>query len=303
MAELFSQTRSNAELLELLQGNLAQLKTFLSGTMAYRYLEEAKVATSVLSTAANYCQFYKSLVVPQGRFLSFYEWGACNSPRWIFVTLNEDDAELFKPLYSLVFELMLKGLLSEHERTRKTAIIIDELGALNQLPSLSRLLSESRKFLGCPILGTQTEAQITKVYGREDTRILLQGTKTKLILNCSDPQTAEKMAQVIGKQERVELTNNRNRSRSSSSRGTGSGSSYGENEQLREVYAVMPSELQDLPDLKGYLKISGFPAAQVKVKVRNFLVQAERFIPRSQASERTDTNAQSIQEQWKRLRS
>jgi hypothetical protein len=303
MAELFGKTRSNTELLELLGGNLAQPKTFLAGTMAYRYLEEAKVATSILYTAANYCQFYKSLVVSQGKVLSFYEWGASNSPRWIFVTLNEDDAELFKPLYSLVFELMLKGLLSEQERTRKTAIVIDELGALNQLPSLNRLLSESRKFLGCPILGTQTEAQITKVYGREDTRILLQGTKTKLILNCSDPQTAEKMAQVIGKQERVELTNNRNRSRSSSSKGAGSGSSYGENEQLREVYAVMPSELQDLPDLEGYLKISTFPAAQVKVKVRNFFVQAERFILRSQASVQTDTNAQSLQEQWRRLRS
>ncbi|MCU0532903.1 MAG: type IV secretion system DNA-binding domain-containing protein [Hydrococcus sp. Prado102] len=216
---------------------------------------------------------------------------------------TRSNAELFKPLYTLAFELMLKGLLSEHERTRKTAIVIDELGALNKLPSLNRLLSESRRFLGCPILGTQTEAQITRVYGQEDTRILLQGTKTKLILNCSDPQTAEKMAQVIGKQERVELTNNRNRSRSSSSRGAGSGSSYGENEQLREAYAVMPSELQDLPDLKGYLRISSFPTAQVKVKVRNFPVQAERFIPRSQVSERTDTNAQSIQEQWKRLRS
>ena len=214
---------------------------------------------------------------------------------------SEDDTELFKPLYTLAFELMLKGLLSSQERTLKTAIIIDELGALNKLPSLSRLLSESRKFLGCPILGTQTEAQITKVYGQEDTRILLQGTKTKVILRCSDPQTAETMARVIGKQERVELTNNRNRSRSSSSKGAGSGSSYGENEQLREAYAVMPSEIQNLPDLKGYLKISDLPAAKIQVKIRDFFRKAERFIPRSQASVQTDANAESIQEQWKQF--
>ena len=35
---------------------------------------------------------------------------------------------------------MLKGLLSNQNRTIKTAIIIDELGALNQLPSLHRYL-------------------------------------------------------------------------------------------------------------------------------------------------------------------
>ena len=313
MTELFRKTRSNAELLELLQGDAEQLKAFLAGTLAYRYLEEAKVATSVLSTAANYCQFYESLIVPQAKAISFYQWGASNSAKWIFVTLNEDDAELFKPLYSLAFELMLKGLLSNQQRSRKTAIVIDELGALNQLPSLNRLLSESRKFLGCPILGTQTEAQITKIYGKEDTRILLQGAKTKLILNCSDPQTAETMAQIIGKQERVDFTNNHNRSHNYSGKGAGHGSSEGESEQIREVYAVMPSQLQDLPDLTGYLKISGLPAAQVRLKVQHFPVQAERFIPRSQvptqntADHPTSTlsieKADSIQEQWRRLRS
>lgn len=267
----------------------------------------------MLSTAANYCQFYESLVVPQAKALSFYQWGASNSPKWIFVTLNEDDTELFKPLYSLAFELMLKGLLSNGQRSRKTAIVIDELGALNQLPSLNRLLSESRKFLGCPILGTQTEAQITKIYGKEDTRILLQGAKTKLILNCSDPQTAETMAQIIGKQERVDFTNNHNRSHNYSGKGAGHGSSEGESEQIREAYAVMPSQLQDLPDLTGYLKISGLPAAQVRLKVQHFPVQAERFIPRSQvptqhtadhpASTLSVEKVDSIKEQWERLRS
>ena len=143
------------------------LSSFLSGTLAARYLGEEKVATSVLSTVANYCEFYSALIQPQNQALSFYRWGASDSPRWIFITLRENDTELLKPLYSLIFELMLKGLLSTEQRARKTAIVIDELGALNQLPSLNRLLSESRKFLGCPILGTQTEAQITKIYGKE----------------------------------------------------------------------------------------------------------------------------------------
>lgn len=293
MSELFRKTQSNGELFELLQGKMETLSSFLSGTLAARYLEEPKAATSVLSTVANYCQFYSALVERKGKTLSFYRWGESDSPRWIFVTLRENDAELLKPLYSLVFELMLKGLLSNEERTRKTAIVIDELGALNQLPSLHRLLSESRKFLGCPILGTQTEAQITKMYGQEDTRIILQGTKTKLILNCADPQTAETMAKIIGKQESVQVTSNRSRS---THRG-GQNRTVSENEQIKESYAVLPAELQDLPDLRGYFKMAGLPAAAVKVKVKKFPRRIERFVPRVNLGREQD----SIQKQWQRF--
>ena len=133
MAELFRQTNSNRELWSLLRSDTKALHSFLAETLAARYLGEERAATSVLSTISNYCQFYADLTQPQRKALSFYDWGKNNSPRWIFVTLREDESELLKPLYSLIFELMLKGLLSNQNRTIKTAIIIDELGALNQL--------------------------------------------------------------------------------------------------------------------------------------------------------------------------
>ena len=293
MAELFRQTNSNQELWELLKSDTKALCSFLAETLAARYLGEERAATSVLSTISNYCQFYAGLTQPQNKALSFYDWGRSNSPRWIFVTLREDESELLKPLHSLIFELMLKGLLSNQNRTIKTAIIIDELGALNQLPSLHRLLSESRKYLGCPILGTQTEAQITKIYGVEDTRIILQGTKTKLILNCTDPQTAETMAKVIGKQEIIHIAENRSRSHHSGR--SGNGRTVTMNEQLRESYAMMPDELANLPDLKGYLKIAEC-CASIKLKPKKFAARARRFVSLPSSSTK-----QSIQEQWRDL--
>ena len=296
MAELFRQTNSNQELWKLLKSDTKALHSFLAETLAARYLGEERAATSVLSTVSNYCQFYAYLTQPRNKTLSFYDWGKSNSPRWIFVTLREDESELLKPLYSLIFELMLKGLLSNQNRTIKTAIIIDELGALNQLPSLHRLLSESRKYLGCPILGTQTEAQITKIYGAEDTRIILQGTKTKLILNCTDPQTAETMAKVIGKQEIIHTNENRSRSRHSGR--SGNGRTVTMNEQLRESYAVMPDQLANLPDLKGYLKIAEY-CASIKLKPRKFAARTRRFV--SLPSSSTNQSKQSIQEQWSTL--
>jgi type IV secretory pathway TraG/TraD family ATPase VirD4 len=297
MAELFRQTHSNAELWTLLQSDTNTLSSFLAGTLASRYLAEAKVATSVLSTVANSCQFYSSLIQPQSPTISFSRWGASESQRWIFITVQENEAELLKPLYSLAFELMLKGLLSTEQRRRKTAIVIDELGALNQLPSLHRLLSESRKFLGCPILGTQTEAQISKIYGREDTRILLQGTKTKLLLNCADPQTAEMMAQIIGKQESLYVTSNRSRS----TRGQNRTRTVSENEQLLQSYAILPAQLQDLPDLRGYLKIAGLPAAAVRVRVEQFRERTQPFVPGTGVNFLAEQ--ETIPQQWERLQS
>lgn len=87
----------------------------------------------------------------------------------------------------------------------------------------------------------------------------MQGTKTKLILGCSDPQTAETMAKIIGKQEYRHLTENQSRSRYSVR--SGNGRTVTINEQLRESYAVMPDELANLPDLRGYLKIAQYCAS------------------------------------------
>ena len=291
MAELFRQTGSNAELWELLINDTKTLSSFLSGTLAARYLGEEKAATSVLSTASNYCQFYSCLTQPSNKAqaLSFYEWGRSDNPSWVFVTLREDESELLRPLHSLIFELMLKGLLSNEHRTRKTAIIIDELGALNQLPSLHRLLSENRKFLGCPILGTQTEAQIIDKYGQQQTRTILQGTKTKLILSCADPQTAETMAKIIGRQEYLHTAENQSRSRHTGRNGSSRTDSF--NEQLREAYAVMPDEIANLPDLRGYLKIAEC-CAPIKLKPKKFTARARKFVSIP------DQDLRSIKEQW-----
>ena len=68
-----------------------------------------------------------------------------------------------------------------------------------------------------------------------------------------------------------------------------------ENEQLRESFAVFPSELQDLPDLRGYFKIAGLPAAKVKVRVRKFPQIAHRFMASSAKHDET------IEQQWQRF--
>ena len=271
LADLYERCDNNAEIWGAL-ANLSpeELKDFLRGGISHRYLISERTGGSVLSSLINYARFYKELP-DDGQPFSFVKWAREGDPRSLFLPLFEEDTELFKPLYSAVFELMLKGLLSNEGRQIKTAIVIDELGALNALPSLARLLGESRKFGGCPIIGTQAGAQVRKIYGEEDFDTLKQTTKTKLILNCPDPTTAQIGAELIGKQERVEM----NYSYSGAF-----GMKKTRNESIRETYTVMPSELQSLRPMEGYLLIAdGTSPAKVKLTHQSYPTVAQRLVP------------------------
>ena len=274
LSDLFERCQSNGEIWEVISRfSLKELQDFLTGGVSARYFGAENTGASVLSTLVNEMRFYRRLADGEG--FSFSQWGRQDDPRWLFLPVFEDDSEQFKPLYTMAFELMLRGLLGHPDpesRTMKTAIVIDELGALNQLRSLVRILAEGRKFGATALLGTQTEAQIDRNYGEYERRVILQGTATKLILNCRDGQTATMMADLIGKQERVDIQ-----------RGIKEGiipEYHGGSEVIREVHLVMPAELQGLPNLEGYLVIAnGTPPARVRVEPKRYPKRVERFVP------------------------
>lgn len=285
LSELYRVLKNNKDLYQALIKKDEDLRNIVGGSLAERYLAEPKLASSVVSSANNFCKFYRDIQERKDENISFYEWGYNDNPRWLFISLTENDAPILKPLHSMLFELMLKGLLSNQNRQLKTVIVIDELGALNRLDSLGRLLSESRKFRGCPILGTQTPAQVTKIYGKEETSILLQGTSTKLMLRCSDPVTSEEMAKIIGKSEEVRFkTNYSQTAPNMKSLGSKTRSTV---QEFKEAYRVLPSEIQNLPDLSGYLKTIdvnydsnlGGLTTSVKVPIVSFKGKQPSFIP------------------------
>ena len=283
VGEIFRKAKNNQQVYQILTKRDEEVKSDLEGTIAQRYLAEIKLASSVVSTANNYCKFYRYIIHPKDQKISFYNWAYQDDSRWIFVTLKENDAAVLKPLHSMLFELMLKGLLSNQHRKLKTAIIIDELGALNRLDSLGRLLSESRKFKGCPFLGTQTQAQITKIYGREETSILLQGTLTKLMLRCSDPETADTMAKIIGKREILRYKTNE--SKTAATFKTPASKTKATVQDYNESFAVLSSEIQNRQDLNGYLKV-GELISKVQVSYQKFPDIYPDFIDINQSTSR-----------------
>ena len=225
---------ANSLLHKLEISKLAEILTNY-GKSSARFCASEKMAASVIASATTHTRFYNELATTS-KHIDFTGWARGENPSNLFLPLFEENADVFKPLYSMVFNLIIRGLLSNQQRKIKTAIIIDELGALAKIPALSRLVAEGRKFKATPILATQTTAQLDKIYGHYDREILLQSIATKLILNCRDYRTANTMAEIIGRKS------------------TGG-------------FTVAPGKIQNLPPLQGYLKIAHHPVTEAALSI------------------------------------
>jgi hypothetical protein len=267
LSEIYNLAQTNQEVWWIIaQTTTSELQTLLAESMFNKYFDAEKTFASIVASATATARFYRQLP-DKSENIDFWDWAAGDERRSLFLPLFERDAQLYKPLYSMVFELIIRGLLSNESRLIKTAIVIDELGALQPLDSLSRLLAEGRKFKATPIIATQTTAQIDQIYGSYERQILLQATATKLILNCRDPDSAKTMAEIIGNQEVL------SEYRDSQGQITSA---------IRKRAVVMPSEIQNLPALSGYLMLgSGTPIVRAEITPSDYPIVADRFIESS----------------------
>lgn len=194
---------------------------------------------------------------------------------WLFMPYKAADAEATKPARRAWFDLIIKNILDlDPSDTRRIWLIIDELPAAGQLEILPEAAARGRKYGLCPVLGFQSVSQIREVYGREQSSSILSCVQNRLILRVPDNETAKHMAEDIGQREVVRYTSNESHS--------DSGDSKSKNEQHATENAVLPSEIQRLKDLEGYLLLAGdFPIGKVKLPIVSMGKKAEAWIPKS----------------------
>jgi type IV secretory pathway TraG/TraD family ATPase VirD4 len=133
------------------------------------------------------------------------------------------------------------------------------LDALGQIDGLKDALARLRKFGGRCILGFQSVAQVSGTYGHGDAHTIVENCGNTLILRCSASEgggTARFASQLIGERE-VQRT-----SVSRSRRATELLGSTTRSEHLSIESAVLPSQIEQLQDLTGYLKFASDPRWQ-----------------------------------------
>jgi len=241
------------------------LKEFLADTEAEGLFVGAKEA---LSSA----RFILAKYLDPHRYLR--DAGTFSIRRWLedegggnlYVTWREDMLEALKPLVSTWVDILCTSILSLPESPdRRLWMVVDELDSLQKLPSLEDALTKGRKHGLRIVAGIQSTAQLERTNGEKDATVLRSCFRNILVLGGgrSDNKTAEDLSRNLGEDEveretQGETANDRGGSRSRSKR-------------IERERVVMPSEIQSLPALTGYLAFAGdLPIARVELVPRQY---------------------------------
>ncbi len=120
-----------------------------------------------------------------------------------------------------------------------------------------------RKFGGRVVLGFQSIGPLETIYGKGYGATITENAGNTLILRCSSSDgggTSRFASQLVGKRKIRRLVQSSTDNSGRSNGGWHSGSSSGYSEQIAEEDALMPSEIEQLADMTGYLKFATLPA-------------------------------------------
>ncbi len=238
------------------------LKKTEDGRIALRHLEKQASGQSagVISTFSMFTACFKFIRDLHGDF-SFREW-IRKGKGWIFIQSNQEMKDAIMPLLSLVTDIMCREIMSlpnTLDENVRTFFFIDELGALNKLPSLVDFLTLSRSKGNSLWIGTQDFGRIRELYGRDISETIFNNTTTHLALRVQSPETANYLSQSFGDRDLLE-----NDDSSVISIGDNPGSSSTRKVKKHER-AVIEGDILNLEEQYGYLKMGKYPVAKVYI--------------------------------------
>ena len=195
----------------------------------------------------------------------------------LFLTSNAVHRNAIRPFIGAWIDLALMEAMSMGQSVDdlRLMFIIDELASLSKLESLDIALSEARQFGISTVIGMQNIAQAVEIYGEEMTKVYIANLQNKLILRTEEEASAKQLAEILGKEEVAEVNHGLSFGVEASRDGVNL------SDKREERFLVTPSELMVLPDLTGYLKLSGaYPIAKVSYQVKKRPIVAEALIRR-----------------------
>ena len=246
-----------------------ELKLLVANTPAQPFLEAGneRMFGSIRSVASTSLAGLEAIGAQHTTPLSIRRWIRTSQKGALFLPYSANQISALRSSISAwmrlaIFETMSAGPAGAVERDQNLWFIVDELDALGQIDGLKDALARLRKFGGRCVLGFQSIAQVSGTYGASEAQTIVENCGNTLILRCSASEkggTAAFASRLIGEREVVRLHE------SQSTRSDDFSISRTRSEQHVTESAVLPSEIEQLPDLEGYLKIASEP---VWVRVR-----------------------------------
>jgi type IV secretory pathway TraG/TraD family ATPase VirD4 len=180
----------------------------------------------------------------------------------LFLPYQASEIASLRHIISTWMRLAIFEAMSRKEGDRRLWFVVDELDALGTIDGLKDALARLRKFGGRCVLGFQSIGQVRGTYGDTEAQTIVENCGNTLILRCSASErggTAEFASRLIGKREviRKQFSVSRPRRLLGFLRQTRTVM-----DQVTTEDAVMASEIEQLPDLSGFLKRASRPEWQ-----------------------------------------
>jgi type IV secretory pathway TraG/TraD family ATPase VirD4 len=256
-----------AELYRLMMvADRMELRTLVKGTPAQPFLEEhnSKMFDSIRSVTSAAIGALEYIAQQKGTGFSIRSWVADDRRGVLFMPYSAGQIAALRSTISAwmrlaIFEAMDPREPAAQERAgtqRRLWFVVDELDALGQIDGLKDALARLRKFGGRCILGFQSIAQVSSTYGHGDAHTIVENCGNTLILRCSASEgggTARFASQLVGEREVLRTSISQSR-RANEFIGTTSRS-----EHVNTEHALLASQIEQLPDLTGYLKYASEP--------------------------------------------
>lgn len=244
----------------LVEASEDDLRDLLEGTPAARFLgnkEGGRFLHSVQSITNQHLEAIQHLARQnEGNVLSVRRW-IREGRGVLFLPYHANEIASLSRLISTWMRLAIFETLSGAEGDRRIWFVVDELDALGAIDGLKDALTRLRKFGGRCILGLQSIAQVRGSFGDAQAQSIIENCGNTFILRCSASErggTAEFASRLIGQRQVVRQQRSTSRQSGQLFRRT-----HTVSDQLFTEDAVMASEIEQLPDLSGFLKLASQP--------------------------------------------
>jgi len=262
-----------------------ELRPIVAGSPAQPFLDpdNARMFGSIRSVTGSAIAAFEYIQNQRASPFSVRAWVRDRKlPGALFLPYKAGQIAALRSMIATWMRLAIFEAMSQAEgRDQRLWFVVDELDALGAIDGLKDALARLRKFGGRCVLGFQSAAQVSSTYGHGGAQAIVENCGNTVILRCSSSEnggTAQFASRLIGDRE-IQRTQ---RARGTDSGGVlpgGGRRSRSFTEQRTTEPAVLPSEIEQLPDLCGYLKTVS-SSLWLKVSIRGRLgAERGRWFP------------------------
>src|SRR5450631_1890369 len=244
-----------------------ELRVVVAGTPAQPFLdsENARMFGSIRSVAVSAMAALEYIQAQRSASFSIREWVRSKAaPGALFIPYKAGQVAALRSMIATWMRLALfEAMNASEHRDLRLWFVVDELDALGAIDGLKDALARLRKFGGRCVLGFQSIAQVSSTYGAGEAQTIVENCGNTLILRCSGSEnggTSHFASRLIGEREVLRRQTSRGRDRDAGLAVRGARRSMQTSEHYVTEMALMPSELEQPPDLSGYLKLASSPS-------------------------------------------